>query len=545
MDFILLGKTPINPESPTGSDVRYDPDFEALQAEIDKLASPSASEAIDWNKVNVQAARILSEKSKDLLVASYLAVSQIHVKQLSGMAVGVTVFRDLIKHYWDKLFPPKKRMRGRLGAIQFWVEKTDAALSGMTPAADMETLELIQQGLTDLDALFNEHLPDPPPLHSIHRRIKDLIEQAAKSTSSGEGAADAASPPVGGEAAEADDNKKSSPKPPPAQRTSSPSSPGASAADAQPGEPESEQDAQKLVNSGFQTIRNAGAFLFENNPKNPDAYRFRRMAAWAKISSLPPANEGKTQIPPPSAQEIKSLEDLKANNNWHVLLQTAEQKLSRFVFWFDLGRFASESLLNLGSGYQRAHQAVCDETAFFLHRIPGIEELAFSDGLPFADPETREWLKQIALGSASGHAGEISLGAGALAAPGSDSMAEVMEKAKSLSRQKQTMEAVGLIKEQLQGCRSEKCGLLWRMALCQILLGSEFKKLAVPHLDQVIADIDNYRVEAWEPSVALQGLALAWSGFRSLSGNRFRQRADELLSRISRLDPAEALRLSR
>jgi len=544
MDFFLLGKTPINADSPTGSDVRYDPDFEALQAEIDKLASPSASDGIDWNKVNAQAARILSEKSKDLLVASYLAVSQIHINQLSGMAVGVTVFRDLIKDYWDNLFPPKKRMRGRLGAIQFWVEKTDAVLSAMTPAVDMETLELIQQALIDLDALFNEHLPDPPPLHSIHRRIKDLMEQAAKSAPSGDGAS-AAAPPVEGAAAEADDKQKSPPKTPPTQRTSSPSSPGASAVDAQPGNPESEQDAQKQANSGFQAIRNAGAFLFENNPKNPDAYRFRRMAAWAKISSLPPANEGKTQIPPPSAQEIKSLEDLKANNNWHVLLQTSEQKLSRFVFWFDLGRFASESLLNLGSGYQSAHQAVCDETAFFLHRIPGIEELAFSDGLPFADPETREWLKQIALGSASGHTGEISLGADALAAPESESMAEVMEQAKSLSRQKQTMEAVGLIKEQLQGCRSEKCGLLWRMALCQILLGSEFKKLAVPHLDQVIADIDNYRVEAWEPAVALQGLALAWSGFRSLSGNRFRQRADELLSRISRLDPAEALRLSR
>lgn len=544
MDFFLLGKTPINAESPTGTDVRYDPDFEALQAEIDKLASPSATDGTDWNKVNALAARILSDKSKDLLVASYLAVSQTHINQLSGMAVGVTVFRDLIQNYWDNLFPLKKRMRGRLGAIQFWVEKTDAALGAMTPAADMETLELIRQALSDLETLFNEHLPDPPPLHSLNRRIKDLMEQTAKSAPSGDGAA-TASPSVEGAAAEADDKKKSPPKPPPTQRAASAPPPGAAAAEAEAGALDSEQDAQKQANAGFQTIRNAGAFLFEKNPKNPDAYRFRRMAAWAKISSLPPANEGKTQIPPPSAQEIKSLEDLKADNNWQVLLQTAEQKLSRFVFWFDLGRFASEALLNLGPGYQRAHQALCDETAFFLHRIPGVEDLAFSDGLPFADPETREWLKQIALGNASERTGEVSLGADALAAPGSDSMAGIIEQAKSLSRQQQTMEAVGLIKEQLQGCRSEKCGLLWRMALCQILLASEFKNLAVPHLDQVIADIDNYRVEAWEPAVALKGLALAWSGFRSLSGNGFRQRADELLGRISRLDPAEALRLSR
>ena len=128
MDLLSLGKDPINPDQPAGSDVRYEPEFEKLQAETDKLSSPSSSGGIDWEKVSDMAALILAEKSKDLLVASFLAVSQVHTRQTEGLAVGVTVMHDLVENFWDTLFPPKKRMRGRLGAIEWWIEKTESAL---------------------------------------------------------------------------------------------------------------------------------------------------------------------------------------------------------------------------------------------------------------------------------------------------------------------------------------------------------------------------------------------------------------------------------
>jgi len=154
MDLYSLGKTPIHPENPTGSDARYDPDFEALQAEIDKLSSPSSTNGVDWKKVSDSAARILSEKSKDLMVASYLAISQIHLNQVDGFAAGTAVLRDLLENYWETLYPPKKRMRGRIGAVNFWAEKAEILLDSMTAKADRETLEVISQSLTELDALL-------------------------------------------------------------------------------------------------------------------------------------------------------------------------------------------------------------------------------------------------------------------------------------------------------------------------------------------------------------------------------------------------------
>ena len=545
MDLYLLGKTPIHPETPTGSDARYDPDFEVLQSEIDKLSSPSAANGVDWKKVSDTAARILSEKSKDLMAASYLAVGQIHLNQIDGFAVGATVLRDLLENYWETLYPSKKRMRGRIGALNFWVEKAGGLLETINATADRKTLDTINQALTDLEALLDEHLSDPPALHTIKRQIKALIEQSG----------DTFVPEFQSDTSSASQSR--SPDPSPAPTTDQTETPSAPKPQSQPqpspsampesdsGPMETEQDAMKFANAGFQALRNAGVFLFEKDGKSPDAYRYRRLAVWAKVSFLPPENNGKTQIPPPSAQEITSLKDLKNDGNWHVLLQTAEQKLSRFIFWFDLCRLSAEVLLKLGPDYHKAHRAVCDETAFFLHRLAGIEDLAFSDGMPFADMETRQWLKNIAFGSATAGGGKISPGDIAAAAPESDRMDEILESATSLASQQKIMEAVELVQNQLKSTASEKGRLLWRMILCQILLDSEFKQLSAPHLEQIVADIDNYQLEAWEPAVALQGLALAWNGFRSLADSRFNDRAETLLNRISRLDPAEALRLSR
>ena len=63
MDLLSLGKEPINPDHPGGSDVRYEPEFEELQAEIEKLSFPSADSSadggVDWEKVTVLASAIL------------------------------------------------------------------------------------------------------------------------------------------------------------------------------------------------------------------------------------------------------------------------------------------------------------------------------------------------------------------------------------------------------------------------------------------------------------------------------------------------------
>lgn len=543
MDLLSLGKVPIHTDQPSGYDVRYEPEFEKLQAEIDKLSSPSALGGVDWKKVGDMAAFILANKSKDLLVASYLAVSQVYTNQIQGLAIGLTILHDLMDQFWDTLFPPKKRMRGRLGAIEWWVEKTGSALENIKPEPlAPEKLEELNEILSRIDVIFRKVLPDPPLLGSIQRFIEKIPCHSEEKSEAGSPAPveeKSISEPPSAEkrsqiAAPSESNRK------PEKKASEPS-----AIPAEPDEITSEQDAKKLINLGCQKIRQSASFMLENNPMNFMAYRYRRIAAWSKVSALPRDTGGKTQVPPPAPYILQPLYDLRGSGNWNALIKSAEQKLSQFIFWIDLNRFVAEALISLGQGYEEAHEAVCQETAFFMHRLPGLDDLLFSDGMPFADPETKQWLKNIELGAGSAIERQIRVMPSGKDEEYEERMSETIEKAQSLAKKNKIIEAVELIQKKLQNSFSQKEVLLWRLVLCQILLGSKNKDMSAPHLEQILESIEKYQLETWDPHLALKGLTVAWTGFCFLSDETFKQKAAKTLSRIAKLDPAEALRLKK
>jgi type VI secretion system protein VasJ len=116
MNLELLGREPIRGEHPTGTDIRYDPAFEELQVEVSKFSSPSGISNVNWTIIIKLASEILAEKSKDLLVTSYLAVALIYNRQIEGFAIGLRVYQELLENFWDDLYPEKNRMRARSGA---------------------------------------------------------------------------------------------------------------------------------------------------------------------------------------------------------------------------------------------------------------------------------------------------------------------------------------------------------------------------------------------------------------------------------------------
>ncbi len=531
MEIHSLGKDPIKPDQPAGSDVRYEPEYEKLQAEIDKLSSPSASGGIDWKKVSDLAVSILDKKSKDLLVASYLAVSQIHMRRIEGLADGLTVLHDLIKHYWDDLFPPKKRMRGRLAAIEWWIEKTETALKGITsqPVAAAK-LDAINTALTQIDSLLGEHFSEPPLLRPIQRVLEKI-------------------PSVSQRQPEHESTlavEQAQPQPTPALKPETTREPPKTAAPTD--EPQglaTESDAQKLISTGMQKVRQAATFLLERNSLNAMAYRYRRTAAWSLVSAPPPESKGQTQIPPPPPQVRQALLDLKESGNWNALIMSAEQRLSQFIFWFDLNRFSTEALASLGNGYQNAYEAVCQETAFFILRFPTLVELSFSDGTLFADPETRQWLNDIAIGANSVAEAGAAISESVDAAGETIDMAAILAKARGLAKKKKLAEAVQLLQTELQNCVSQKEAFTWRSALCQILIGSKRTDMALPHLEQILKEIETYRLENWDPQLALAGLKLVWTGYTNHTDKEVKRNAQAVLSQIAKLDPAEALNLSK
>ncbi|UCF85344.1 MAG: type VI secretion system protein TssA [Desulfobacteraceae bacterium] len=531
MEMHCLAKDPIQPNQPAGSDVRYEPEYEQLQAEIDKLAVPSASGGIDWGKVSDLAAAILAKKSKDLLVASYLAVGQVHMRQIEGLVDGLVLIHDLIANYWDSMFPPKKRMRGRLGAIEWWIEKTETALSGVKPqTVAAETLDTVQTTLLQIDALLKGHLPEPPLLRPIQRALEGIPSVSEKET-------EAQHSPVTEQA-------RSVPTPVPEFEIER-DSPKAIYEIAEPETLATEQDAQKVITSCMQKVRKAATFLLENDPTNAMAYRHRRIAAWSLVSGLPPESNGQTQIQPPAPQIRQSLLEFGDEGNWNAVILSAEPRLSQFIFWFDLNRFVAEALNNLGDGYQKAHDAVREETAFFIHRSPGLVDLRFSDGTPFADSETRQWLKDIAMTAGSVMDVAVPTPKTDQSADDNDRMANTLAEAQTLAKKKKLLDAVQLLQTELKNCVSQQETLMWRMALCRMLTGSKRIDMALPHLDLILNDIETYRLESWDPPLALDGLKLVWTAYTSHSGSEAQRKAEAALSQIAKLDPAEALKLTK
>ena len=516
MELTDLGKTPISEDSPTGSDVRYEPEFEELQAEIDKLSSVTAEGGPDWKKVVGLSSQILEQKSKDLLVAAYLAAGLLQTQGLNGLAIGFQVFANLLEGFWDNLFPPKKRMRGRRAAIEWLIDRSETVLGQMeNETIEAETAEALVEHLSRIDNFLRENIEEPPSVTSIARFVEE---------------------------------HKAKPKEAAVQQEQTPStaqsapSPAPAAAPSPPEELTSPEDAKKQLKHAMQIVRQACNYLGDTNPADPLPYRLRRIAIWSLVEGLPPALDGRTKIPPPPGQITNILTNLYEEQNWEGLGKAAEARIGEFVFWMDLHFYVAQSLNFMGAQYEKAYEAICAETAYFVSRFPEIQELQFSDGTPFVSDDTRKWLGEIALSGGSGSAPESYTSAPGLQQE-DDILAEEMAKAKALTKKRKLVDALSLLQDHMRKSTSARERLLWQLGLCQILIDGKKGFLALPHLDQILHNIDNYRLEDWEPELALRALKTAWLVLKNQTDPEIKKRAEDTLARIARLDATEAVRL--
>jgi len=101
---------PLEGDSPTGSDLEYDPDFLALE----RAASPRAERAIgdavkaaeepDWDEVASLATGLIG-RSRDLRVAAHLATAWMRTGGMPGWAAGLGLIRGLLENHWDHVHP--------------------------------------------------------------------------------------------------------------------------------------------------------------------------------------------------------------------------------------------------------------------------------------------------------------------------------------------------------------------------------------------------------------------------------------------------------
>src|SRR5262249_7456757 len=136
----------------------------------------------------------------------------------------------------------------------------------------------------------------------------------------------------------------------------------------------------------------AGDALRAADPGNALAYRFGRIGAWLEINQAPPADGGTTLVPSPPSGLRDTFDTMAAAENWLGVIQSADEAAAEYVLWLDPIRYMANAMDRLGAIFINAKKTLLRETAVLLMRVPTLATLSFSDGVPFADGQTKMWI---------------------------------------------------------------------------------------------------------------------------------------------------------
>ncbi len=535
-----------------GVDLAYDPDFERLAAEVEKLTSLSG-EAPDWALVAEGASRILTEKSKDLRVLGWFVVARSQLGGWAGLAGALATYLAVARAFWPTLFPPRSRVRARAGQVEWlWgvLAKRVAALP--VGVAESTTVRAVEAHVSELAAFFSESLAAADPGVGVLRvalreKVRQLPEVAAQMPAT-------ASPvvPIAAET-EADDGDPSPPTiptiPPRELAVATASSPAPKVVPVEapvlflPQVDASALGGLSAIHDAAQPLREPMMTLAHHArrgaPASPWPYRTLRSAAWLTVEGAPEAEGAKTPLRGPKAQDRDLLTKLAAASQWEALLEASEDAFATNIFWLDPHRFSALALEGLGPDFRRARAAVAREATTFVARVPGLLQLQFSSGAPFASGETKRWLE------AEGERTRGPSVAGNTPSDGETALSRAFEDALTTGPPEEAFASALVSAGALPEARGR-----FRASLAIAKRAHAAARIGLAHAlyERLVAEVDA-TLEAWEPALsaeALSGLVAVRAAIAEAKPVGARDPAavesSALFARLLRLDPRAALR---
>jgi type VI secretion system protein VasJ len=545
--FLEELRAPIAADAPSGRDIRDDDEFDALKTEIGKQSSVSSrtdfdrlvqrgsdlikgradsngatplvedSAGPDFSRVIGLSTNILTRKSKHLQVAGYLCFALFRTERYAGLADGLESLRAMIEGYWDSLFPEARRIEGRRQAIQWLAQRIADLVPVWPPEPDeRDAVERAIATCRAIDAMLRERVvEEPPSLSMLARALTEAIDVL--------------------------------PAPRAAAVAPAPTSAGAPTAvvitpSAAPAEIASEDDADLAVARASDYFRGSQA-------TNPVGYRLLRVLRWDGIPDLPSREGNRTPFPPPSESYRTRLEIAQGSGAWSDLLTACEEIFYEVPnhFWLDVQRFADQALGGLGPDHAATRRLLRHEVARLLERLPGIEDLAFSDGTAFADPATRDWLeREIRTLSAGG-------GASAPApAEEDDALAQLLSDAEALAGGGDLAGAVDALAVRKSAEPTRRGKFRCQLHTARLLFTHGKPEAAKPLLEELDEQIERYGLKDWEPDRCLTVWSLMRRCYEQLSGQASPQaqvdylaRSERCFDKMCRLDVRLALREGR
>ena len=516
--LLNIGSTVITGDSPCGINAKYEPSFEALEAELGKQESLNA-EKVDWKEVKALSTDLLQNTTKDYLVACYLAHSLNITEGYQGLLVGFKILEALTSNYWQESFPPAKRLRARKTAIEWLVEKTNQHIELAPPnSSDNEVVVELAKSIKNLDFELAEKMeaqaPNMSELNRNFKRLKQSAEFEIKETAE---KAEKTKAPVSQTVAEVVPNEVApsnevqpadipvtiaEPHSAPVAATPKPAPAASQPVAINTSNLNSDADAKKLYKQIQDALRQLADYHATTKASDAKRYRFSRSALWDSLDKLPPNKEGKTQLPKPPADKLKKLEALFEQGEFSAVLEQAEKSASKMPYWFDGQRVIANSLEALGGEFNKCSEALVSELKQFIKRVPSIINLCYSDGTPFADEQTQLWLNTQVLAEQSDSNDQV------------DAVTELQQEAQKLAATGKLSEGLDLLKtSNTQNLRDD---FRIKLASAELVAQSGQTKVAIPLLERLINETKRINAIDWETDFTIKAYSILVQAYDKL-----------------------------
>ncbi|MGK9237208.1 type VI secretion system protein TssA [Inquilinus limosus] len=481
--MVALGSEPVPGPSAVGENVRYSPEFEALEEQI-RLLDRAGAAAVDWAAVARRSADILRGRSKDVLVAVYHAYASWRQDGFPGLAAGLGVLDDLCTAYWEDAFPPKARLRARTIAFE-WLDEHLAADLAARPNDTAAAPEAICQAdeafrhlldslehVAGLDRVFGK---TASPLHVLGEQARSQLQRAfeeRRREADGDAAMDVAEAEASLPAASSSAEERQLPF------------------------PTQEADPNRAIDSLRMTMRDIGLARLAADPFDPRAYALLGEATWLSVPALPVEEGGRTGLTAPRPEQVQELTALRANDPRRCLIEVERYCSGPGLFWLDGQRLIAELLAHAGEAARPASQCHAGAVGLALRRLDGLEALTFSDGRPFADAATRAWLASLGTGGGDG------------AVEGPPAWETAFGEASALIAAGRVEEGFRRLRPPISPPEGRECA---RWLVAQLRLSIHVGEIVVAQglARHLVSLVHDHRLERWEPDLAAEVLELA------------------------------------
>ena len=503
------------------SDLTYRPAYQQLAEEVEKGRS-LAGGTTDWRFVAAEGSRILREEAKDLRAASWVVVALANLEGWRGASEGLAAYGDFLEQSWESMVPERPRARATL-ADWLWEGLSRALRTRGVRAEDREALEGARGGASRIDQLFVDRLKQQSEgAGSFRKLVREALASVPEALTAPAEEPRAEPPPEKSSASDAPARGA------PAPRTAPPIVTPVTTA------PTSLDDAERSAATLRDPIGELARYVRETTPASPWSYRLARTSAWLTIEEPPFVERGRTSLRAPAASDRTTLERLARDSAWPELRDASEAALSEHIFWLDLHRYSALALERLGAMFAAARAAVVRETVSFLERMPGVDQLAFSNGSPFADAETVAWLDR-----------ERALRGGGSRASDEDRIDPAFAELLATARGRLGTDAEAALVEVLsasQGLRTGPQRFVATLDAARLALDAGKRETALVLYERLYPQVSS-TLESWEPAVCRD----YFDGYLGALGrvspdSPLRRRRASLYRRLLAIDPGRAFR---